>query len=596
MQRSLNRRISRFLARRFSLSNESAQLLWRLCRESFPRHAKGYGVAILAMIVMAATTSLMAWIMRDVTDEFVFDKNAERIFFIALFVAAIFIIKGAATYVQSYTLAKVGNAIIAERQQSLYERIVRQNLDFFSRLSSSELIMRFTHGAQAARGVLDTIVTGFVRDLLTLVGLVAVMVIQQPMLSLIALFVGPVAFYGVSLLVKRVRSIMNLELQSISRIIQVLQETSQGVRIIKSFDLDDKMRGQMNTAVRDVERRANKIARLQAATSPMMETLAGLAIAGVIVIGARSVAGGGQTPGELMSFITAVLLAYEPAKRLARMRVSIEAGLVGVRMMYELSDQPLSLIESRDARALEMRAGEIRFEDVSFGYSERDPVLERFNLIFPAGKMSALVGPSGGGKSTMVNLIMRLYDPTEGRVLIDDQDIAGVTFKSIREAIAYVSQDTFLFSGSILDNIRLGRENATEEEIIEAARKACAHDFIMSFPKGYATDVGENGARLSGGQKQRIAIARAILRDARILLLDEATSALDADSEAQIKTALRNVSVGRTTIAIAHRLSTVRSADVIFVVDNGIIVEKGTHAELRSAGGLYSSLCENQLV
>ena len=589
-------RALRLVFRRTPLSNDSMALLWRLVQESFPRHAKGYGIAVGAMIVMAAMTSLMAWIMRDVTDQFVIDKDPNRIIYIALFIATIFIVKGIATYVQTYTMSRVGNAIIAERQRSLYDRLIRQGLDFFNQQSSSELIMKFTHGAQSARTILDIIVTGFVRDLFTLVGLLVVMVVQQPVLSLIVLVIGPIAFYGVSLLVKRVRAIMNQELQSVSRIIQVLQETSRGARIIKSFNLDETMRGNMDSAILDVQNRANKIARLQSTTSPIMETLAGLAIAAVIIVGARTVAGEGQSPGELMSFITAVLLAYEPAKRLARMRVAIESGLVGVRLMYELQDQPLTLIENTGARELQVSRGEIAFEDVSFGYSEDHLVLEHFNLIFPAGRMSALVGPSGGGKSTMINLIMRMYDPIRGTVQIDGQNLSGVTFKSIRDSIAYVSQDTFLFSGTILDNIRLGKDNATEEEVVEAARAACAHDFIMSFPKGYHTDIGEDGSRLSGGQKQRIAIARAILRDARILLLDEATSALDAESEAQIRTALMNASVGRTTIAIAHRLSTVRSSDVIFVIDGGRVVERGTHDELRRSGGVYSSLCDHQLI
>lgn len=595
-RRGLAERVLRAVLRRLNLSSESMGLLWRLVRESFPNHARGYGLAIAAMIVMAATTALMAWIMRDVTDQFVIAKDADRIVAIALFIAAIFIIKGAATFVQSYTLSRVGNAIIAERQRILYDRLIRQGLDFFNRLTSSELIMRFTQGAQAARNVLDILVTSFVRDMFTLAGLVIVMVVQQPLLSLIVLVVGPVAIYGISRLVKRVRSIMTLELQSISRIIQVLQETSRGARIIKSFDLDERMRGYMHDAIEDVRKRSNKIARLQSTTSPIMETLAGLAIAGVIIVGARTVAGDGKSPGELMSFITAVLLAYEPAKRLARMRVSIESGLVGVRLMYGLIDQPLSLIENSAARQLEVTRGEIEFDNVSFGYNEDHRVMENFSVVFPAGKMSALVGPSGGGKSTMINLIMRLYDPDEGAVRIDGQNLADTTFKSIRESMAYVSQDTFLFSGTILDNIRLGRENATEEEVIEAAKAACAHDFIMAFPKGYLTDIGEDGSRLSGGQKQRIAIARAILRDARILLLDEATSALDAESEAQIRLALMNAAAGRTTIAIAHRLSTVCSADAIFVIDNGRVVEQGTHDELRRSGGLYNSLCDHQLV
>ncbi|RVD35520.1 ATP-binding cassette domain-containing protein, partial [Mesorhizobium sp. M8A.F.Ca.ET.023.02.2.1] len=258
----------------------------------------------------------------------------------------------------------------------------------------------------------------------------------------------------------------------------------------------------------------------------------------------------------IMTFIGALLFAYEPAKRLARVRVSLESGIVGVRMMFELADQPLTLAEKPDAKPLRAGPGEIRFDAVSFAYQNGPPVLEGFDLTLEAGKMTALVGPSGGGKSTILNLIMRMYDPKSGRVLLDGQDISHATLASLREKIAYVSQDTFLFAGTIMHNIRLGREGATDDEVIAAAKAANAHDFIVAQPKGYETDVGENGGLLSGGQRQRISIARAMLRNAEILLLDEATSALDAESEALFRDALQQLTEGRTTIVIAHRLST----------------------------------------
>ena len=565
-------------------------------RESFRQHAFGYAIAIASMLVVAGMTAASAWIMKDITNEFAVGKDINRVYQIATMVAGIFIVKGLATFLQSLYLSRVGNAIIAERQRKIYDRILAQGISFYHSIPSADLITRVTHNAQAARAVLDLIVTAYVRDLFTLIGLVAVMVIQQPMLSLVAFIVGPIAIYGVNLILRRVRKIMEAEFLSLAQIVQVMQETTIGVRIVKSFNLESLMRSRMHRAVSDVERRANTIAALEAGTSPIMETLAGLAIAGVVLVSGFLVVQGGQTPGSIMAFITALLLAYEPAKRLARMRVSLESGLVGVRMMFELADRPLTLAERPGAVPLTEGPGLIKLKDVNFSYKDGEPVLCDLDLTFPPGKMTALVGPSGSGKSTVMNLIMRMYDPDSGEVLFDGQDISHATLHSLRNRIAYVSQDTFLFAGSIMHNIRLGREGATDEEVIAAAKAANAHDFISALPRGYETDVGENGAFLSGGQKQRLSIARAILRNADVLLLDEATSALDAESEALFRDALETLSEGRTTIAIAHRLSTVHQADNIVVMDKGKVAEQGRHSDLLEHGGLYRKLYEYQLM
>jgi ATP-binding cassette, subfamily B, bacterial MsbA len=297
-----------------------------------------------------------------------------------------------------------------------------------------------------------------------------------------------------------------------------------------------------------------------------------------------------------MSFITALLLAYEPAKRLARMRIGLESGLVGVRMMFSLADYPIDLKEAENPVELPAGPGEIRFDNVSFAYKQGEPIFENLTLAFEAGKTTALVGPSGGGKSSIINLAMRLYDPDQGTVSIDGYDLKTLSFQSLRARMAYVGQDTFLFAGSIRHNISLGRENATEEEIIAAARAANAHDFIMKLPKGYDSDTGENGGNLSGGQKQRIAIARAMLRDANILILDEATSALDSESEVQIRDALARLTEGRTTVMIAHRLSSITAAHNVVVMENGKVVEQGPQSQLLLQEGPFRRLYELQLL
>jgi ATP-binding cassette subfamily B protein len=446
-----------------------------------------------------------------------------------------------------------------------------------------------------ARGVIDTVMTGFIRDLLTLIGLIAVMFYQQPLLSVICLIVGPLALFGVRLLLQRVRSVMALEMAGLAEIIKAVQETAAGSRVIKAFGLEDRMQARMDTAIRDVEKRSNKMVRLEAATTPLMDTLTGLAIAAIVVLSSVEIGGrAAGTPGQLMSFVTAFLMAYEPAKRLSRMRVSIEAGMIGVRMMYEMLDHPLTMTAAEDAHDLGDGRGEVALENVSFRYAGGAAVISNMSLIFEAGRTTALVGPSGGGKSTILNLILRLYDPNEGTVRIDGEDIRGVTFQSLRKKIAYVGQDVFLFSDTVMGNLRLARPDATDDEVIEAARVAHAHEFIQKLPNGYMTPVGENGAFLSGGQRQRLSIARAVLRRAPILLLDEATSALDTHSETLIRDALQKISSNVTTIVIAHRLTTVMNADTICYLENGSVIEQGSPQELLSRDGHFSRLYHAQ--
>lgn len=572
------------------LSPNDNKLLHRLFRENFKKHARWYIVSIAAMLVVALTTSLSAWIMRDIVNSVYLKRGFDVVLEIAFAVAAIFIIKGLATFVQSYYLSKAGNSIVSEQQRKIYDRLLKQGVSFFQNMPSSELLVRVTYNAQAARNVIDTIVTSFVRDLFSLLGLIVVMFAQNFLLSAISMIVGPAAIFGVRMVLKRVRKIMEAELASIGEIINVVQETSVGVRVIKAFSLEKLMQKRMNKAVSDVEQRSNGIAKLEAATSPIMETLSGIAIAVVIAVSGYTVLEKGGSPGDLMSFITALLLAYEPAKRLARMRVTIEGGMIGVRMMFEVLDAPLTLTEKKDPVVLPKTSGDVELKNVSFEYISGQPVLSDVDVVFEGGKMTALVGPSGSGKSTIINLIMRLYDPQTGAIVVNGVDLRDVSFASLREHMSYVGQETFLFSGTIRHNISVGRDDASEEEIIAAAKAANAHDFIMSMPGGYDTVLGENGSGLSGGQRQRVAIARAMLRDADILILDEATSALDSESEALVRDALERLTQNKTSIVIAHRLSTINRADKIVVMDKGQVVEQGSRRELLANEGLYKRL------
>jgi len=573
----------------------SDSLLWRLLTESLPEHRGKYLAAIAAMVVVAGATALTAWVMGAIVDSMTDTQNRSAVYWVAAAVAGIFFVKGIASFAQNVLLARAGNRIVAQKQMLLYNRIVTQDVAFFNATHTSDVLLRVTQSAQMARSVIDTIVTGFVRDLLTLLGLVAVMFYQQPVLSLVSLIVGPAAIFGVQRIVRRVHSIMAQEMAGLAEIIKVVQETATGARVVKAFALEHLMTARMDEAVRGVEQRANKMVRLEALTTPLMDTITGLAIAAIVVLSAVNVFGQAVgTPGQLMSFVTAFLMAYEPAKRLSRMRVSIEAGMYGVRMMYSLLDQLATLTEAAEPVDLPEGPSGVALEGVSFSYPGARGVFSDLTLSFPAGTTTALVGPSGGGKSTLLNLILRLYDPDQGRVLIDGIDLRAASFASLRRKIAYVGQDTFLFATSVMENLRIVRPDATDAEVREAARIANADEFILGMPKGYDTPIGENGLALSGGQRQRLAIARAVLRGAPILLLDEATSALDSHSEALVRDALARVTEGVTTIVVAHRLSTVLRADRICYLDEGRIVEMGSLSDLLARKGAFRALYDQQ--
>nr|WP_321523812.1 ABC transporter ATP-binding protein [uncultured Cohaesibacter sp.] len=580
--------------RLFSDQSSSRYLIYRLLSENFHIHAKRYALAICLMAVVAATTALSAWIMKDIVNGIFVSKDFSKVWIISLVVMVIFVAKGLATYWQTTILARIGNAIVADQQRKMYRHFLGQGADFFHDFPSSELITRISHNATAARQVMDILITSIGRDALSLIGLVCVMVFQDPLLSLIALVIAPPAVFMINLLVRRVKRIAKEQFLSLTQTTQTMQESALGFRIIRTFGLETVMTAKMDDAIYGVEKRANKIANLVARTNPMMETLGGFAIALVILYSGWRTILGGQSPGEFISFLTALLLASDPARRLSRFKVNMESGLVGVRLMFEILDRPSRLHEKPDAVALEVSKGEVAFEHVRFTYGADEPVLDDLSLTIPGGKTTALVGPSGGGKSTIMNLVQRFNDVATGRILIDGVDIRDCTLASLNSHIALVTQDTVLFSGSIRENIRFGRLGASDEEVEAAARDAFAHDFIVSQPQGYDTLIGENGATLSGGQKQRIAIARAMLKNAPIVLLDEATSALDSESEAKVQAAFDRLSENRTSLVIAHRLSTIRNADKICVIQQGRLIEEGSHNELLAQQGIYANLVHLQ--
>ena len=582
------------LAKLMPVDEGSAALLRRLVAENFKPQARRYAIAAVFMGLAAATTAGWAWLQKDVVNEIFFKHNTAMLLPLTLGIILLPLLRGLATFGQEVTLSRISNRIVAEVQRRIYSHVLSFGLNFFTSRPSSELIMRVSGGANAARDILNLLVLSIGRDLLTLVALVAVMVVQAPFLFFVAVIVAPLLIWSMAKIVKRIRHFVSLEFMLATHVIKLLQETSQGARLVKTFGLDDYMRQQMNEATAAIEARANKIALLQARTSPILEAIGGVAIGLITLYCGWLTLRGVQQPGVFVSFSAALLLAYEPAKRLARLRINLETHLVGLRMLYQLADMPPGKTENNDAPPLIFNEGTIEFRNVDFAYRPKTPVLRNINLTIRRNNKVALVGPSGAGKTTILSLIPRLYDVTKGAILVDGQDVRAVSAASLRQQIAVVSQDTYLFGGSLRENIRVGRPDASEEEVEAAATGALAHDFIKDLPQGYDTSVGENGAQLSGGQRQRIAIARAILKRAPILLLDEATSSLDSQSEKVVQVALDRLMEGRTTIVVAHRLSTILNADRIYVFDQGAIVQEGTHRELLAAGGLYRSLYDHQ--
>jgi len=576
------------------LSADDLQIISRLLREKWRDYAPRYAVAFIFMLVVAGTTAFSAWLMKDVINKIFVDRDPGAVVWLPALVIGLYTAKGVATYFQEVMLARIGNRMVAETQRTMFDRLLQQDMAFFARHPSSDLITRITHNAQATRDALNMIATSLGRDLVTLAGLVAVMVLQDPIMFAICALGAPMGLLMQRYLVSRVKKVTRKEVLSFGNIVNTMRETAQGIRVVKAFTLENAMRERMNRAVATVERRANKIVAINARTSPVVDTLGGLAVAGVIFYAGWRSLHYGETPGEFFSFITALLMAYEPARRLGRLQVKMAQACVGVRMMFELIDTAPAMQESPNAADLTVPNGEVRFERVTFGYAPNEPVLQELSLTAQPGKTTALVGLSGSGKTTLMNLILRFWDPWSGEILVDGQDLRQVRLGSLRQKVSLVSQDVFLFEGSVRDNIRAGCDGASDDAVIDAAKAAYAHHFIEAFPQGYDTPVGELGGQLSGGQRQRISIARAFLKNAPVILLDEPTSALDSESEQAIQRALTQLTERRTTLVIAHRLATILNADCIYVIDNGRVAEFGTHVELLKSSGLYARLYEIQ--
>jgi subfamily B ATP-binding cassette protein MsbA len=582
-------------------NSEQYQIVARVFNDNFAQYRGKYILAIFLMIIASAATGGSAFMMREVINSILQANNFDYILYVGLAVIAIFMIKGFATYGHTVTLAVVGNSLSASVQKRVFNHLLSLKVEYFDRTSLGEIFTRANMGVQATRSIIETLIMSVCRDVLTLFFLALVMIIQEPLISLSVLAIGPLSVMFIRGIVKKTRMHAKKQLLDLARSQSLLKETISGITMVKTYSLENEMSNRMSNIIEGLRIRSNRIAKLAARTSPIMESLGGIALGLLVIYSGWWIMEFGTDgidpdhPGKLMSFITAFLLAYAPAKKLAKLRVSLEKYFVAARYMYDLIDEqkPESLLFN-NINLISAPRGEIEMKSVNFSYGSHLPVLHDVTLFGKFGEKIGLVGPSGSGKSTVFKLILALYKPNTGSVKIDGQNVFDATPESVRGLISYVGQETFIYTGSVAENIGFGKLGATKDEIVKAAKLASADGFISRMEDGYDTFVGESGAQLSGGQRQRIAIARAFLKDAPIVLLDEATSSLDTESEQAIQSALDELVEGKTTFIIAHRLSTVQKCDRIYVVANGSIVEQGSHSKLIDDDKIYAQLFKLQ--
>jgi subfamily B ATP-binding cassette protein MsbA len=551
-------------------------------------------IAMVGMIIVAGFNAAQAYMVKPLLDEIFVNKDKVLLNILPLALLAIFLIKGIFYFIYSYLLEWVGQCVIRDLRNRIYTHLNRLSLSFFHHTPTGELISRIVNDVTLLQGAVSHALIRILRDFVSVIGLLVVIFVMDWRLACMSMIFLPMAAAPIVIFGKKFRRVSTTYQKSVGEATNILHETIGGIRIVKAFCMEKQEEKRFAAQIQHLFDTLMKETKYRCLSHPMIELMGGVGIALIIWFGGMQVLKGTSTMGSFMSFLAALIMLYEPVKGVSKINSTIQSGLAAATRIFELLDVVPDIVEKPDAVVLPPFRDCIEFKNVSFSYEKNEPVLHKVNLRVQRGEILAVVGPSGGGKTTLANLLPRFHDVDEGTLLVDGHDIRDLTLHSLRSQLALVTQQTILFNDTVGSNIAYGSRNCTQEDIRGAADAAFALDFIEQLPDGFATVIGESGARLSGGQRQRISIARAILKDAPILVLDEATSALDTESERKVQKALENLMQNRTTIVIAHRLSTIKNADRIIVMQGGKLVEEGTHEQLLQEHGVYEGLYNMQ--
>ena len=578
------------------LTKENMKMYSRVWREYIADKWKWLTLAVILMIVAASFDALLVRQLKPVFDEVFIDKNRASLGTIGLTILVLYLLKGVFSYSQSVVMTKLSIRVIADMQRDIFKRLIRMDNAFFQNHSTGEIITRFTSDVAMVKDAVLNSLTTFVKDSASVVFLVVLMFFQSLEMACVVFFVFPLGIYPVAVCGRKMRKKTKKNQEANEGFFNLLSQSFNGIKIVKSYCTENDEYKELDKTIVKMNKLSFSMACLHALQSPLMEFFGGIAMAATLGYGGWQIMQGNMSPGNFMVFLLAIVAAYKPMKNIANLHMRMQMGVASMLRLYAMLDIVPAIREMPNAEKLNVEKGKIEIKNVSFSYDGEREVLHNVSLTVNPDETVALVGHSGSGKSTLINFLPRFYDPQQGQILIDGQDIRQVTLESLRRQTAYVSQDVILFNETVKNNIRYGSPDAADEQVVAAAKAAAAHDFIMNLENGYDTVLGEHGSGLSGGQRQMISIARAMLKNAPILLLDEATSALDSQSEHIVQKSLEKLMKGRTSIVIAHRLSTIIDADRICVFNDGEIVEQGTHEELLALDGIYAQLYKIQFM